>query len=179
MRNSEPLLSNTRAYAIAVLCAMLSLLTPMSGWSTAAHDRVKMDAGETSSGERVFHFSSGGEHHPEGIGTWEVVLSESGSLNIAHTVHGKTRRYGSFFLSEDENRTLWQRIEAVNFAHLRSSTRPGLPDEVQYIFYLDDARPHVLQIWTGDMAEKHELNELVQAIASLVKRYVGQNPILE
>ena len=127
----------------------------------------------------AFSFSSGGAYHPEGLGEWRVRLDASGRFEVAHQVMDEVEDFGPFQLEPEENRRIWELIEAVDIPNRKSSTRPGVPDEVQYTFALGSATClHKVTLWINDAREDEALMALVEAIAALIEKYTGQVPWL-
>ncbi len=125
-----------------------------------------------------FEFSSGGAYHIEGFGEWQVRLEETGSLAIAHNVQGQVTTYGPFALTEQEQDEIWQLIRAANIDELDSSQRGGLPDEVQYTLTLGK-RNTPTTIWINEARKHDKLMALVDGLAVLIEKYVGQKAVLK
>lgn len=129
---------------------------------------------------RVFEFSSGGAHHPQGFGEWRVSLDATGAFSITHNIRDEVKDYGTFTLTERENTELWELVQAANIEGLESSQRPGVPDEVKYTFALrDGTQAHSVEIWINDARENDKIIALVDHIATLIEAYTGQKPILK
>ncbi len=133
----------------------------------------------SSPAPKSFTFSSGGAYHPQGFGAWTVTLDATGRLVITHQVRDEVTNYGPFTLTEQENSDLWTLIDQANLAHLSSSDRPGMPDEVQYTFTLQsDGQSKTVTIWAGDAQDLAPLAELITRLGAIITNYTGQTPVL-
>jgi len=132
-----------------------------------------------STNGRTFYFSSGGAYHFEGYGEWIITLDSNGSFTVKHNVNDEITDYGSFTLSDEENTALWNLVDAANIHGMKSSERPGLPDEAQYTFALtENGSRHEVQVWIGEAREIETFVQLVTQIGALIEAYTGQSPVL-
>jgi hypothetical protein len=129
--------------------------------------------------KRVFEFSSGGAYHFEEYGEWQIKVDAAGNFSVAHDVRGDVEAYGPFTLTEKETTDLWQLIRASHFEAMSPAQRAGLPDEVQYTFNLEDETGvYTVKIWINDARQNDHIVALVNQMATLIKRYTGETPIL-
>jgi len=129
--------------------------------------------------EWAFIFSSGGAYHPEGLGEWRVQVDGFGNFEVVHQVEDEVESFGPFQLEAEENQQLWELIQAADIPNRESSTRPGVPDEVQYTFTLKSATcVYQVTLWIGDAQEDEVLMALVDELAMLIEKYTGQVPRL-
>jgi hypothetical protein len=129
--------------------------------------------------EEYLEFSSGGDYHPSGCGQWYAKLLGDGSLAVTHIVRGETKYDDAFKLSDDETRRLFSLFCTVNIKSLKSSTRPGLPDEVRYDFTLcDGSGAYVKRMWINEARENKAVMDLVGYLEQLITKYSGQKPIM-
>ena len=164
--------------ATAALTAtiLLAVALVLPGSSRA---RAEPGCGDLSDAARTFEFSSGGASHPQGYGAWLLKVTASGAVSIAHDVRGQVTDYGTFALGEDEAGALWASIDRAGIERLESSTRPGVPGEVQYTFALADAcHSHAVDIWVRDALEDESLTALVDDLSTLIETHTGQRPVL-
>ena len=129
---------------------------------------------------REFYFSSGGAYHFEGYGEWSILLGKDGSFAVSHNVQGEIIEYGPYILSAEENAGLWNLVDAAGVNSLKSSERPGIPDEVQYTLALkENGSRHEVQIWIGEVQEIENVTRLVDQIGVLIEAYTGQQPVMK
>ncbi len=133
----------------------------------------KQEAGQ------VFEFSSGNAFHVEGFGAWQIELNAAGAVTITHDVRGVVRAYDPFLLTEQENAELWVQVRALNIGKTKSTTRKGIPEEVQYTFILrTDTQTHTLSVWSEDARKIQAILTLIDHLASLIHRSTGEQPVL-
>ena len=130
-------------------------------------------------GEQVFTFNSGGAGHIQGHGAWNVELSASGMMWLRHDVRDDSTDHGAHRLPPAESSALWKLIEAIDVTALETSTRPGVPDEVQYTFQLrgGDA-DHSAEIWANDADDSPAIEALINKLRILIERYAGTKPVI-
>lgn len=127
----------------------------------------------------VFEFSSGGAYHISGIGEWILKVDSAGKLSIKHNVKGKVQDFGTFNLSSDENKKLWNLIDSLKVENMQTSTRPGVPDEVQYTFSLKSkSASHSARIWINDLREKNEIQQFIGYVKTLIKKFTDKDAML-
>ncbi len=139
---------------------------------------------ETSTATEKFFFSSGGAYHPSGYGEWQVIIDNSGGIEIAHVVGEKKKEYGKFKLSQTETKEVWNLIEKANVRGLMESQRAGLPDEVAYTFKftkteivnLTDVPGFV--IWVNDAKKDQNIITLINHLGRLIEKFTKETPIL-
>jgi len=74
---------------------------------------------------------------------------------------------------------LWNLIDQCNFEKLNSSQRPGLPDEITYIFILKSPTGDLqVEMLIGDVQENQDLIALVDQIGVIVETYTSEKPVL-
>ena len=128
---------------------------------------------------RVFEFDSGGVYHPQGHGGWKIELDVEGKFSITHNVQSKTKKYGTFLLTEKENSDLWELICAVNIEDMKSSERTRIPDEVEYTFTLqNETQIYSRKILINDVRKNDNITALIDYITILVEEYTGKRPFL-
>ncbi len=128
---------------------------------------------------KVFEFSSGGAYHISGIGEWMLKADSTGKISIKHNVKGKVQDFGTFTLSGDENKKLWQLIDLLKVENMQTSTRPGIPDEVQYTFSLKSkSTNNSARIWINDLREKNEVQQFVAYVKTLIKKFTGKDAVI-
>jgi hypothetical protein len=128
---------------------------------------------------QTFEFSSGGAYHIQGWGEWSIQLDAGGALTITHNVLGKIKNYPPVALAPEQSQVVWNLVQAVKFENLAPSQRPGLPDEVQYTFQIQDSeRIYRVAIWINDARKTQLLMALVDAIGELIKARAGEKVIL-
>jgi hypothetical protein len=63
---------------------------------------------------------------------------------------------------------------------MESSTRLGLPDEVQYTFvFTNGDSEREIKIWINDAVENVNLMAIVEALGEVIQAYTRQEPILK
>lgn len=135
---------------------------------------------EDETGHQVFRFYSGGAYHVEGFGEWAIRVDDSGRFSTTHEVGDEVTDYGTVSLTKEETSELWALIRASDFEGMVSSTRPPVPDEIQYTFELQEKeRVHSLRIWLNDAREDEDIVVLVECLATLIETYTGERPVLE
>ncbi len=128
---------------------------------------------------QTFTFSSGGAYHPQGFGAWTLTLDATGRLVITHQVYDEVTTYGPFTLPEQENSDLWALIAQADLAHLPSSDRPGMPDEVRYTFVLQSAgQSRTVTLWVRDAWDLAPLAALLTRLEAIIANYTDQSPVL-
>ena len=129
--------------------------------------------------EETFEFSSGGAYHLSGYGEWIVRLDADGNFAVKHKVGDDVIDYGMFTLTETEKATLWGQVHVAGIGAMVSSTRAGVPDEVQYTFTLArGAHTHEVKVWGNDVREDEALTALLGLVARMIERYSGETPVL-
>ena len=127
------------------LVFLLITLTIHFSWGITAGNSEEIEVGTPHRGTlyaimqsniEYFEFRSGGAYHIEGFGEWVVVFGLPETINIKHNVRGEIEDFGDFSLTEEEGERSMSLINALDIPNMESSTRDGLPDEVQYIFIL-------------------------------------------
>ncbi len=149
-----------------LLCATILI-------SAAACTGKSQDTGE------YLEFNSGGAFHPSGHGQWTARLCRDGTLSVRHTVRDNVVSDSVFTLTGDEVNRLFGLFCSVNVKGLGSSTRPGLPDEAEYIFVLKDGSGIFKKsVWIGDAQDNAAIMELVGYTETLIQKYTGEKPVL-
>jgi hypothetical protein len=129
--------------------------------------------------KQVFEFSSGGAYHFEGYGEWQIKVDTEGNFSVTHNVQGEVKTYGTFALTEKETADLWQLIRTIHIEEMSPPQRAGVPDEVQYTFNLEDETDvYTVKIWLNDAGQNDQIMALVNQMATLIKKYIGETPIL-
>lgn len=129
---------------------------------------------------RLFEFSSGGARHPSGHGEWVIKLEFDGKMSVSHKVGSRKKNYDPFKLTEEENEKIWKTVDSINVKKLKSSTRPGVPDEVQYTFTLSDGDwKYKKSIWINDARENKEIMTLVDSFTGLIEKYLDRKPVMK
>ena len=124
----------------------------------------------------TFYYASGGAYIPTGPEEWQVQLEASGELLIARQVMDEVEEFGPFQLSPDESARLWALIQDANLSSKASSTRLGIPDEARSTFRLvGPTCVHEVSLWEGDVREDPALAALLLELASLIRRYTGED----
>lgn len=130
-------------------------------------------------GKQVFEFSSGGAYHFQGYGEWQIKVDAAGNFSVTHNVQGDVKTYDTFTLTEKETADLWQLIRAIHIEEMSPPQRAGVPDEVQYTFNLEDETDvYAVKIWLNDAGQNDQIMALVNQMATLIKKYTGETPIL-
>ncbi len=130
--------------------------------------------------EEYLEFNSGGENHPSGFGAWHVRLCGDGSLVVTHLVGGETKSRDVFMLTRDEARELFGFFCAVDIKRMKSSARPGVPDEVRYSFVLKDGSgTYSRSVWINDARRDPAIVDLVAYIETLIEKYAGIKPVMK
>jgi hypothetical protein len=136
-------------------------------------------AGEAGAGLDYVRFTSGGAWHPGGYGAWTVKVAGSGAMSVRHQVGETVTDKGEFRLTDEEMGRISALVAALDVAHLESSTRPGLPDEVRYDFAVkDDTGVYVRWLWIGDARESEAVMNLVDYLSALIEKYTGERPVM-
>lgn len=131
------------------------------------------------SSEKIFEFSSGGAYHISGAGEWMLKVSSVGELDLKHNVKGKVQDSGTFNLTGEENKKLWFFIDSLKVENMQTSTRPGVPDEIQYTFSLKTKTgSHSARIWINDIRENNEVKQFTVHIKELIKKLTGKNAVI-
>ena len=129
--------------------------------------------------KEYLEFDSGGEYHPSGYGAWNIRLCGDGSIIVSHAVGGETKSRDVFFLTTEESRNLISLFCAVDIKKMKSSTRPGEPDEVLYSLGLrDGSGTYNKSVWIDDAREDPAIMGLVDYLEVLVEKYSGQRPVM-
>jgi len=129
--------------------------------------------------QQTFEFYSGGAYHVEGHGEWTVKLDTTGEFSLIHDVRGEVKDYGTFSLFDQERLELWRLIRGIAIEDLESSDRQGVPEEVQYRFVLrDDQQVHSVSMWVNDARQEEGIVALVEELAVLIEKLVGEKPVL-
>lgn len=128
---------------------------------------------------KVFEFSSGGAYHLSGIGEWILNVNSAGKMTLKHNIKGKVQDFGNFTLTGDENKKLWLLIDSLKVENMQTSTRPGIPDEIQYTFSLkSESGSYSARIWINDLREKSEVRQFTGYTKELIKKYTGKDAVL-
>lgn len=134
---------------------------------------------DTKDTEEFLEFSSGGQYHPSGYGEWRVRLCGDGSVIATHTIGDRTESTDVFIPTNSETRTLFSLFCAVDIKHMKSSNRPGVPDEVSYTFALKDGSGgYSKSVWINDARENPAVTDLVGYLELLVEKYTGKKPVM-
>ncbi|MBN2223610.1 MAG: hypothetical protein JW765_02945 [Deltaproteobacteria bacterium] len=135
--------------------------------------------GEPRDTEEYLEFSSGGEYHPSGCGQWRIKLCGDGSLIVSHTVGGRVKSSDVFMLTKFESRRLFSLFCAADIKRMKSSVRPGVPDEVRYSFGLKDGSGTCNKsVWINDARENPAIEDLVAYLETIVEKYTGEKPVM-
>jgi hypothetical protein len=139
--------------------------------------------GEDTGGEdeamKAFTFDSGGAYHIQGLGAWRAVLTGDGVLSISHDTRGDVVDYGAFTLTDDEADGLWDAVEGLNVPKMKAKKRPGVPDEVQYTFILEEGKNATeVLIWINDARDLPGMDEFLTILSELIEKYTGEKPAL-
>ena len=158
---------------LSIILLSLTVVVIVSG---CANQTAQTPTPAASINHQTFQFSSGGAHHPEGFGEWQVQLNAAETFSVTHNVAGQITAYGPFTLTPAENQKLWQRIDAAQITRLSQELqRVGVPDEVAYTFSLAD---YSAVIWINDARKDTALMALVDYIKTLIKTYTGENAVV-
>jgi hypothetical protein len=129
--------------------------------------------------EEYLEFVSGGRYHPSGYGEWRVRLCGDGSIIADHIVGDTTESTNVFVPTRDETNRLFSLFCAVDIKHMKSSERPGVPDEVSYSFALKDGSgSYSRSVWINDAREDPAIRNLVAYVEQLVEKYTGKKPVM-
>jgi hypothetical protein len=129
--------------------------------------------------EQSFEFLSGGAYRLEGYGEWRFNLDANGQASITHQVLDDVTGEWNLQLTQEENSELWQKIRHSGLQSRQSSTRAGLPDELQFHFVLKDAEgSHDIDIWINDAREAERIVELIDMIGELIEKYTQEQTVL-
>lgn len=165
-----------RRQVVLLLVGLLAL--PATGCDGGGPASTTPQPTPTAKGE-TFEFSSGGAHQIQGYGEWTVRLDEAGAFSISHDVRGSVKDYGTHSLAQQENTDLWTAVRAADIGSLQSSSRLGVPDEVQYTFSITDGgQTHTASIWVRDALQNDKIAVLVDNIAGLIEKYTGEKPVV-
>ena len=115
--------------------------------------------------------STGGAHHIQGFGAWQVVVEEDGRFGVAHRVRDEVKDYPERVLSASETEELWTAIDAADLPALSSSDRPGVPDEVQHTFALEreGGPPIEVTLWANDVRGQPRLEPILIQLRGLIE----------
>ena len=128
--------------------------------------------GQVNASSAVLEFDTGGAYHPGGAGEWVVRVTGTGEMSVRQQVREAVRDYGTFRLSAGETQALWRAIDEADLSKLRSSTRSGVPDEVQLSLRLvAEGRTCEASVWEDDALENRRLARMAAWLGMLVKRY--------
>jgi hypothetical protein len=129
--------------------------------------------------EEYLEFSSGGQYHPSGYGEWRIRLCGDGSVIATHTVGGRAESTDVFIPTKSETRKLFSLFCAVDIKRLKSSVRPGMPDEVSYSLALKDGSGgYSRSIWINDARENPAIMDLVTYLEQLIEKYTEKRPVM-
>ena len=127
----------------------------------------------------TFSFHSGGRYHYRGFGEWIVRLDRNGQLHVEHHVAGQEKLNQEFSLSHDDNETCWARIDAASIPSLEPSNRPGVPDEPEYRFILQQGESMVnVRVWANDAGDRAVLKELVDHVKAIIMQHAHQVAVI-
>ncbi len=130
-------------------------------------------------GESVFAFDSGGGDRPDGYGAWLVTVNTAGNFAVGHVVRGVSYDCGTYALTQEENRELWEMVDKAGFGTMPWSSRPGEPDEVKYTFKVAvDGSKIGVELWKGDALKDKRVAAIVDYIATLIAAYTQTKPVL-
>ncbi len=164
--------------AIAALAIALSsaAFAQISGKVSARFETTSSYA-QRSLRKQIFEFSEGGGANISRSGAWAVRLTSGGAFSIQHRARGKVKRYRTFSLTKKENSEFWELIRTLDIENMKSSTRPGVLDEVQYTFVLSDrTQAHSIELWMDDTHDNKKVTDLVDRIYFLIEKYSGKKP---
>ena len=83
-------------------------------------------------------------------------------------------------LTRGEARNLFSFFCAVDIKRMKSSVRPGLPDEVRYSFVLKDGSgTYSKSVWINDARQDPAIVDLVAYLETLIEKYSGTKPAME
>jgi hypothetical protein len=129
--------------------------------------------------EEYLEFRSGGDYHPSGCGEWNARLCGDGSLIVTHSVRGETESRVAVALTKSEARDLFSLFCAVDIKRMKSSVRPGVPDEVRYTFVLKDGSgTYNRSIWINDARENPAAMDLVAYLEAIIEKHTGKKPMM-
>jgi len=135
--------------------------------------------GEPGDAEEYLEFNSGGRYHPSGYGEWRIRLNGDGSVVAIHDVGDRTESTDTFVPTKTETRKLFSLFCALDIKRMKSSDRPGVPDEVKYSFGLKDGSGNYSKsMWINDARENRAIQDLIGYLEVLVKKYTGKEPIM-
>ncbi|MEX2682248.1 MAG: hypothetical protein Q6373_011665 [Candidatus Sigynarchaeota archaeon] len=127
----------------------------------------------------TFQFFSGGRHHFRGFGEWIFSIERNGRLHVEHHVADQKKHDKFYTLSPAENDKCWACIDALKLPSMKGSSRPGVPDEPEYRFLLDDGSCHVeVKIWANDAQKRPDVKKLVDLIKEIIHRYVKKDVVI-
>lgn len=129
--------------------------------------------------DATFAFDSGGAHHIEGYGAWQVTARRTGELAVAHQVRDDVRSYPPVSLPAAEQAAFWKLVDEAGLATLDVADRPGVPDESIYTFRLEveGREPVAVKVWQNDLAKHPALVRLRDELRALIERHHGEKPV--
>ena len=153
--------------AIATLAALFLIACP--GGSAGGGDETM----------RTFTFDSGGAYHIQNLGAWRATLTGDGILSLSHDTAGDITDYGDFTLTDEEAARLWDAVAALDIPGMNPDDRPGVPDEVQYTFILEDeGETFEVLVWINDAREMPGVDEFLTVLVEIIEKYTGEKPAL-
>lgn len=127
----------------------------------------------------TFQFWSGGRHHFRGFGEWIFTLERGGRLHAEQFIGDQKKHDKSYTLAKDDNEKCWACIDALGLFTVKGSDRPGVPDEAQYRFLLDDGTRKVeVKVWVNDVDKRPDLKKLVASIKDILEKHVKKSIVI-
>ena len=127
----------------------------------------------------VFFFDSGGAHHIEGFGAWQVTASRAGRFRATHDVRGDETVYDEVVLEIPVRAILWATIDRAQLEDLVVPERPGVPDETKLTFRLERGTGETVEveIWQNDARRRLSLQPLLQELEIRIEETYGVKPV--
>ncbi len=169
----------TKSFLAAALAAAVMAIAGCGTKASNAPEAVPPPAVKATQA-RAFEFRSGGAFHIEGFGEWILQFGREGNLFLKHVVRDEVKYAGNFTAAKDDLARLWELVDAAGFDAMRSSTRPGVPDEAKYVFKSAKGKDsRTVEIWKNDALREDKVSALVDFLAGLVTKYAKQTPVLK
>nr|MDO8086397.1 hypothetical protein [Candidatus Sigynarchaeum springense] len=127
----------------------------------------------------TFQFYSGGRYHFQGFGEWIFSLEKGGRLHVEQHVGDQKRHDKVYTLTRADNERCWACIDALKLPSMKGSGRPGVPDEPEYRFLLDDGTRKVeVKIWANDARERPEVKKVVDLVKEIIHRHSKKDAVI-
>jgi hypothetical protein len=128
--------------------------------------------------DETFLFNSGGRYHPSPWGEWDVFISRDGQYSITQFIGDEIPYSGMFTVPKEENEKIWNIIKEIGFEQIKSSSRPGVPDEVEFRFDLKKAEQEIsIILWRNDADKIEKIKNFLPKLKEIIEKYTKKKPV--